>query len=94
MNPMKPLAMIARHVNASTPSAVPEETLLGAFRTGEVPPAFTHHVRAALDETDQETMMDLVLSGAVSYGGLAALADRLLPENHGNRRWLDARRSL
>ncbi len=88
------LALAARHINASTPHAISEDVLLGALRTGCVPPGFEHHLFAFFDETDLATVMDLVISGAVGYGQLAALADRLLRPGHATRTWLDARRSF
>lgn len=86
------LALAARHVNASTPHAIPEDALLGALQTGCVPTGFEHHLFAFFDETDPATLMDLVISGAVGYGQLAALADRLLRPGHATRTWLDDRR--
>ena len=88
------LALAARHINASTPRAIPEDVLLGALQTGCVPPGFEHHLFAFFDETDLATVADLVISGAVGYGQLAALADRLLRPGHATRTWLDARRSF
>ena len=87
------LALAARHINASTPRAIPENVLLGALQTGCVPPGFEHHL-FAFDKTDLATVADLVISGAVGYGQLAALADRLLRPGHATRTWLDARRSF
>ena len=87
------LSMLVRHVNASTAITVPEASLRDALRDGEAPPRLVHHVRAALDEADPAALMDLVLDGVSTYARLARLADRLLPPGHGNRRWLDERRS-
>ena len=88
------LALAARPINASTPRAIPGDVLLGALRTGCVPPGFEHHLFAFFDETDLATVADLVISGAVGYGQLAALADRLLRPGHATRAWLDARRAF
>ena len=82
--------MLVHHVNASTATTVSEAALGPALRDGEAPPCLVHHVRAVLDEADPAALMDLVLEGVSTY---ARLADRLLPPGHGNRTWLDERRS-
>jgi hypothetical protein len=86
------LALATRHVNASTPVAIPEAVLLRALRTGIIPPGYKHHVFAVLDETDTATLADLVISGAVTFEQLAGLADQLLPFAHPSRVWLNGRR--
>ena len=88
------VALAARHVNASTPEAIPDLALLGSLQTGLVPARDRHHLRALSDETDTATMADLVVSRAVTYGQLAILADELLPAGHDTRTWLDDRRWL
>ena len=86
------LALAARHINALTPRAIPEDVLLGALRTGCVPPGFEHHLFAFFDETDLATVADLVISRAGGYGQVAALADRLLRSGHAIRTCLHAHR--
>ena len=86
------LALAARHVNASTSVAIPDDVLARALQTGVVPPGYDFHVFAVLDETDTATLADLAISSVVGYGQLADLAERLLHEGHPTRAWLDARR--
>lgn len=88
------LALAVRHVNASTPRAMPSDVLLESLQTGHVPPKFERHLHAFIDETHPATLMDLVISGAVNYGQLAVLADLMLPASHETRAWLDARRTF
>ena len=88
------LAAAIRHVNVSTPLAIDEASLLRAIEVGDVPPGLGHHVHAFIDETDTATLSDIVTSGVATYGQLARLADRLLPDGHDTRRWLDGRRDL
>lgn len=86
------VALVARHVNASTPVAIPDFVLLDALRTGVAPAGYEHHLFAVLDEADTATLADLTISGAVGYAQLAELARRLLHVGHPTRSWLDARR--
>lgn len=86
------LALTARHVNASTPTAIPDGVLLCALRAGVAPAGFQHHLLAVLDETDTATLADLAISDAVGYGQLVDLAERLLHGGHPTRAWLDAHR--
>ncbi len=88
------LALAVRHVNASTRVPITEAALRTVVVTGDIPHEFEHHVSAFIDETDRATLCDLVLSRATTYGKLASLADRLLPPEHTNRRWLHDRREL
>ncbi len=86
------IALAARHVNPSTPVAIPDGVLLRALRTGVAPLGYEHHLFAVLAETDTATLADLAISDAVGYGQLAELAGRLLHEGHPTRSWLDGRR--
>ena len=88
------LAAAIRHVNVSTPLAIDEASLLRAIEQDDIPSGFIHHVHAFIDETDTATLSDIVTSGLATYGQLARLADRLLPNGHDTRRWLDGRRDL
>lgn len=88
------LALTIRHVNVSTPAAIDAASLLRAIAGGEVSPALAHHVHAFIDETDTATLSDLVTSGLATYRQLARLADRLLPNGHDTRNWLDGRRDF
>ena len=88
------LALAARHVNASTRDAISEVALLGALQSGQVPTRYQHHLFAFFDETDTATMADLVVSRAVTFSQLAAIADKLLLVGHDTRTWLDDCRSI
>lgn len=88
------LRFAAGHINVSVKNPIPDVVLLDALRTGAVLPEYDHHILAFFDETDTATIADLVISGAVTYGQLAAWADRLLPELHETRSWLDERRAF
>jgi len=88
------IRLAARHLNASIESPIGEEELrhwLTAYRGA---PSDTAHLQALLDEASPELLLDLVLEGGATYACLAALADRLLPQDHPNRKWLDERRSF
>lgn len=80
-----------RHINASAHDPIEPDTLLSALRTEVVPQSCEHHVHAFFDETEIETMSDLVRGGALSYAVLARGARRWLPPAHNTRRWLDER---
>ncbi len=83
------LALIVGHINASSRDRVSATELLGALRGDRLPLAMESHVRAVLNETDVETLSDLVRSGAVGYDRLATHAAALLPPDHETRLWLE-----
>ena len=86
-----PLAFAVRHINASAKIPVDQDTLLAALLADRAPEAWAHHVRAFYDETDVETLSDLVRSGDITYDRLAGGARACLPPGHETRQWLDER---
>lgn len=91
---LRALAIASRHVNASIARPIEESELLRWLRSGVIPADRREHVRAFIGETDTATLQDLVISGAVGYRNLAAIADRFLPATHDTRKWLDDRRAF
>jgi len=87
----RPLAFAVRHINASSPDPIDADSLLTALRSDLAPSRYEHHVRDFLDETDVETLSDLVRTGAVSYRMLAVHAGRYLAPGHETWIWLDER---
>lgn len=85
------LAFAVRHLNASARDPIDEASLLDALRSDEPPARYRHHVRDFLDETELETLSDLVRSGAITYARLAHHAGRDLAADHETRTWLDDR---
>lgn len=75
----------------ATPLILSVEQLQHALRTGVVPPGYEHDLFAFLDETGTATLADLILGRVGSYAQFAALADRVLPEHHDTRTWLNER---
>jgi len=85
-----PLAV--RHLNASVKRPIGEDEVRQWLNAPLANPAHDGHLRALLDEAAPELLLDLVLEREATYAGLASLADRLLPQDHPNRIWLDERR--
>ena len=75
----------------ATPAILSAERLLRIVRTGVIPPGYEHHLFIFLDETNIATFADFVISGVGTYAQFAALADRILPQNHDTRTWLNDR---
>lgn len=82
------LALAVGHVNVSARHPVSAAAVLAALRSDIVPAALVTPVRALLDETDIETLSDLVLSGAIGYADLGRHAAALLEADHETRLWL------
>lgn len=85
------LSFAVRHLNASSPDPIDEKALLTALRSNSAPERYEHHVRDFLDETEVETLSDLVRSEADTYRMLARHAGRYLPLGHETRIWLHER---
>lgn len=85
------LAFAVRHLNASARDPIDADSLLDALRSDEPPARYRHHVRDFLDETEVETLSDLVRSSAITYAALARHAGRCLAADHETRTWLDDR---
>lgn len=75
----------------ATPAILSAEQLLRVVRTGVIPPGYEHNLFAFLDETNVATLADFIVGGVGTYAQFAALADRILPENHDTRTWLNGR---
>jgi len=88
------IPMAVRHLNASVEEPIREDEVRHWLSESQVSPAHDGHLRSLLDEAAPELLLDLVLEREATYAGLAALADRLLPQDHPNRIWLDERRSF
>lgn len=88
------IGLAIRHINASTKRAITEAELVLAVRSGNIPSGLEHHVFAFIDETDLATLCDIVISGSLSYTMLADIAEKLLPDVHPTREWLNERRGL
>lgn len=73
------------------PASLSPEQLLRVVRTGVVPPGCEPRLFAFLDGTNVATLAYLITGGVGTYAEFAALADRILPENHDTRTWLNER---
>ena len=80
-----------RHINVSAARPIEASTLLAAIQSGSAPSEWSHHLHAFFDETDLETLSDIVRSGALTYAQLARGARAHLPPGHETRLWLDER---
>jgi hypothetical protein len=87
------LSFAAGHINVSAADKIPSETLFAAIKGEPIDQKFDYHRWMFFDETDTATIADLVLGGEITFAELAATADRLLPESHDTRIWLDERRN-
>lgn len=86
-----PLTFAVRHINSSSPVPIAEADLLAALTADETSFLWQHHAHAFFDETDIETLSDIVRSGILSYAQLARGGHRHLPPDHKTRLWLDER---
>lgn len=82
------MRLVVRHLNASVPDPISTGELIHVLRTNQVPEHRREHVFAFFDETEVETLSDLVRAGAVTYADLRAGALRELPPAHETRRWI------
>ena len=85
------LALAVGHVNVSARDPVDPLSLLSAIRSAAQSTALDLHLQVFFQETEIETLSDLVRSGAIDYPTLAAGARRFIPRDHPDSRWLDGR---
>ncbi len=75
----------------ASPLTLSVEETVRALRTGVIPVGGEHALFAFFDEMHTISLADCVMGGVGTYAQFAALADRLLPEGHDTRTWLDER---
>ena len=75
----------------ATPANLSPEQLLRVVHTSVVPSGYEHGLFDFLDEMYVASLADLIIGGVGTYAQFAALADQVLPENHGTRTWLNER---
>lgn len=90
---LKALSFATGHINVSVTNKISPDILFAAIKGAAIDPKFRNCLWMFLDETDTAAIADLVLGGEVSFAELSAAADRLLPEHHDTRIWLNERRN-
>ena len=76
-------------VNVSMPRAIDKHTLCSCLKAGEVPDAWSAHLRVFVEEVPPETLHLGVLDGAYSFADIHRMKTALRSDGGKNGPWID-----